>query len=308
MEARIFWQNFNLGKELSLSGSFLYNGFKSFNEMETFYYEEDIFEFLYNISVGIERLQKIVIILKEDITDDKQDEFEKSLISHNHLDLMKRITKTEKYTISSLSNDILQLLSKFYKSWRYDRFSISDYKNYGKEKVAFITFLEKHLKIKIKNEPFDCTANDDKIRKFIGRNIGKIVDYLYSIIKRESVRLNIYTYEIRINTKAFKIFILQQYDFINEDVFWKELLIYILHNAENNSLLEFYKSIEPLEFDDGLLVNLIKCLKNDLLKLEYIDTLETLYDEVDNKGRRFTFLELIGNENISINDKKEEIE
>jgi hypothetical protein len=305
MEAQSFWQNFNLGIELSLSGNFLYNGLKSFDEMKTFYYEEDIFEFLYSISVGIERLQKTAIILKEDIAKDQQKKFEKSLISHNHLDLMKRITKTEKQDVSSLNFALLQLLGKFYKSWRYDRFSISDYKNYSKEKMAFIDFLEKYLEIEIKNEPFDCTSNNDRIKKFIGRNVGKIVDYLYSIIKREAFRLNLYTDEIRINTKAFKIFTLKQYNFINENIFWKELLVYILHNAEQNPLLKLYKNIKPLEFDEGMLVNLIKCLKDDLLKLEHINTIETLYEEVENKEERYSLLDLIGNESVYISDMDE---
>ncbi|MDR3283772.1 MAG: hypothetical protein LBS97_01165, partial [Treponema sp.] len=242
MEPDVIWKAFILCKELTLSGSYIYNGLKVFDEMETFYYEEEIFEFLYAISVGIERLQKIAIILKENIVPTKQAEFEKSLITHNHLELMKRITKTESKGISSLSNKLLQLLSKFYKLWRYDRFSLSDYRNHDKEKAAFIDFIEKELNTHIVNEPLITTHNDIRYKKFVGRTIGKITDYLYEIIKRESARLNVYTYEIRIHTKAYKIFIHKQYDFINEDVFWKELLIYILNNSNNSRILELYKT------------------------------------------------------------------
>ena len=306
MDSIQFWKNFNLGKELALSGSYIYNGLKSFDEMETFYYEEEIFEFLYAISVGIERLQKIAIILKENIMSSGQQDFEKSLITHNHLELMKRITKTEKIDVSSLSYDFLQLLSKFYNSWRYDRYSLSDFYNYDKEKVAFILFLEKHLNVKIDNKGVIFTSNERNYKKFIGRTIGKIVDFLYEIIKRESKRLNLYTYEIRTYTKAFKIFIRKEYDFLAEDIFWKELLIYILNNVNNNEYLDLYKSMEPLEFDDGDLVGMIKSLKNDLLKQEYLDSLDYLFEEVENKKERFEFLDLIGNESLYLNNGEDE--
>ena len=46
MDSSTFWKNFNLGTELQISGSFIYNGLLVFDEMETFYHEEEIFEFL----------------------------------------------------------------------------------------------------------------------------------------------------------------------------------------------------------------------------------------------------------------------
>ena len=45
--------------------SFIYNGIYSLDNMESFHNVEECFEFLYNISVGIERLQKILVILVE---------------------------------------------------------------------------------------------------------------------------------------------------------------------------------------------------------------------------------------------------
>ena len=50
-----FWKNFRLGTELQVSGSFIYNALYFFDQMECFNNEEEIFEFLYSLSVGIER-------------------------------------------------------------------------------------------------------------------------------------------------------------------------------------------------------------------------------------------------------------
>ncbi|MCB1195609.1 hypothetical protein KDK77_05435, partial [bacterium] len=93
MDKKYFWKNFNLGTELRLSGNFIYNGLKTFNDMHNLDYEEEIFEFLYNIAVGIERLEKILIILIEHNNTSNQKEFENSLKNHNHLYLLNRIRK-----------------------------------------------------------------------------------------------------------------------------------------------------------------------------------------------------------------------
>ena len=63
MDRSEYWKNFKLGKELDISGRFIYNGLQCFHHLEHFCYEEEIFEFLYNVSVGIERLLKVCVIL-----------------------------------------------------------------------------------------------------------------------------------------------------------------------------------------------------------------------------------------------------
>lgn len=78
MEYKFIWKNFSLGKELDIAGSFIFNGLKAFDSMDNFYYEVEIFEFLYNISVGIERLAKIAVILIEHNNVQDQQEFEKA--------------------------------------------------------------------------------------------------------------------------------------------------------------------------------------------------------------------------------------
>ena len=53
MNAVDYWKTSSLCKELALSGSYIYNGLKSYDEMETFIHVEEIFEFLYSISQNI---------------------------------------------------------------------------------------------------------------------------------------------------------------------------------------------------------------------------------------------------------------
>lgn len=51
-----FWKNFNLGDELQIAGVFIYNGLRRFNRMRAINYSDEIFEVLYDLSVGLERL------------------------------------------------------------------------------------------------------------------------------------------------------------------------------------------------------------------------------------------------------------
>ena len=182
MDKVTFWKTFNLCKEVSVAGNFIYNGIKTFDDIESFCFEDEIFEFLYNIAVGIERLAKIVLVLREDITDDTVEGFEKTLITHNHLDLIKRVIGDTK-VFESVHFDLLNILTNFYKTYRYDRFSLRDVQNGDKEKQAITAYIEKYLGIEIDSELILSTPNDHRIKKFIGRSIGKIVSYLYNRLK-----------------------------------------------------------------------------------------------------------------------------
>lgn len=61
------YKNFYMVTELDVSGTFIYEGIKQLNRTEVFSIESEIFYFLYNISVGIERLQNVLLVLLEKI-------------------------------------------------------------------------------------------------------------------------------------------------------------------------------------------------------------------------------------------------
>jgi hypothetical protein len=53
------YKNFNMVYELEISGEFIYDGIQALNTMDSSSNSAELFSFLYHISVGIERLQKI---------------------------------------------------------------------------------------------------------------------------------------------------------------------------------------------------------------------------------------------------------
>ncbi|MCG3710367.1 hypothetical protein L5F64_02535 [Aliarcobacter butzleri] len=285
MTRELFWKNFNLGTELQISGNLIYNGLYIFDEMESFHFEEEIFEFLYNIAVGLERLMKIVIILTtHDKTNEKQDSFEERIKTHNHKKLMEMVRKYHKVNLGEQHFDFLNLLENFYHNMRYDRFSLENVRNYDKEKKYFESFLSKHLEVKINHEKsiFITNPNNFIIKKKIGKLIGKISTQLYNIIKKESYRLNIYTYEIRFNSKAHKIFIREEFDFNKEHTYEKEMLIFLMNVNTQHEIKEIIQNIEPLNFDNGLIPEYIKHFKSRLKKLEAFDEMEALYEDLEN--------------------------
>ena len=61
MKAADFWKNFKLGEEISVSGAFIYNGLRRYHEMRKLDFTDEVFEFLYDVSIGLERLLKIAL-------------------------------------------------------------------------------------------------------------------------------------------------------------------------------------------------------------------------------------------------------
>ena len=122
MKPTELWKNFNPGFELDVAGTFLFNGIRAFHEMEILDIRSDIFDFLYNVAVRVERLQKIAIILTEHDDAIDQAEFEKSLITHSHQELDRRLRGHGHPALASIHNSFLSMLSTFYKTYRYDRY------------------------------------------------------------------------------------------------------------------------------------------------------------------------------------------
>lgn len=291
-----FWKNFNLGTELQISGNFLYNGILAFHQMKNFYNEDEIFEFIYNVSVGIERLMKIDLILIEHSNSTNQSEFEATLKTHNHLDFLQRIQKKHNLNLDKSHNQFLQLLFNFYKKVRYDRYSLSNVRDFEKEKDILIKFIEKFLKIKISNKTFNVTQNSKEIKRFIGNVIKKLTEELYEVLRKEAHRLNIYTYEVRYGSKAFKIFIANDFTFEKEDIIRKEIIINLIDRKRKTDFTTFINGIDKLDLEDFDENYYIRCLLDILESYQVYGELECLYEEVKNLSERLELVELVGSD------------
>lgn len=247
-EKDFFWKNFRLGTELQNSGTFIYNGIFHLDNIEYFRHEEECFEFLYNISVGIERLQKVLVVLIEHENVASQEEFEKSLRTHDHLKLLARIEAKHKLSFSKTHNKFLRLLANFYKSVRYERFNINSVYKPCQDRERLVEFIMSELKVKLTEGPVRVIENTEQVKIFLGRLMKKISISLYKLIRKETSRLGIFTHEIRHNSKAYKIFIEEEFEFKNERLMQREVLLFLLKSFPDDELKKFINTITPLPF------------------------------------------------------------
>ncbi|HGA1267652.1 TPA: hypothetical protein ACIRHZ_002088, partial [Streptococcus suis] len=107
---------------LDISGEFIYTGISIVNNMDRIAPEmpTELFLALYNISVGVERLQKIILVLWEFDEVDSIEDFSESLKIHNQVELHSRIEKAiNKKIFSKQECQFLELLKEFYSNARY---------------------------------------------------------------------------------------------------------------------------------------------------------------------------------------------
>lgn len=309
MKPTDFWKTFKLAEELSISGTFIYNGLRRYHEMEKLDFSDEVFEFLYNLSVGLERLFKIAVVLFEHDNSINQDALEKSLITHNHLELLKRLKNHVEINFGKPQIGLLNLLSLFYKSYRYDRFSLTSAYHSKREIDAILTFLKKHLQVDIPNNlPFFGTQNKKRYRRFIQRTVMKISNTVYKIIEDRSHAIGLFTYELRSGSKAESVF-LREVDISNEDVLWKELLIFLMNTNATSNYLKFLRNIPPLDFDEGLISDYLDCFQSDAAKARVMGELEWLYEELEgNKKQRIDLISFVGSPNVSFGEDDDEVE
>ncbi len=307
MDKPTFWKNFKLGQELQIAGRFIFNGLRCFHEMEHLYHYDEIFETLYALSVGVERLLKVAIILVEHDASVDQQELESSLITHDHQSLLLRLRRSRQIAFSTVHNDLLSLLGTFYKTHRYDRYVLSAMTVEDKEKESFHQFFEKHLDIGIEDTaPLSVSKNTVQLRMFLGRTVGKIVKTLYDLVRDEAIRHNIYTYEVRNDSKASKIFIDEKYDFLDEDLLWRELLVFFISGDQQPRFKKFLGTIPPLDFDPGLIQDYLECFKSSEKMLGCLGELEELYSGLASFKERRRLLCVIGDPNVYFDDSDDD--
>lgn len=140
---------------------------------------------------------------------------------------------------------------------------------------------------------FAYIGNTDQIRKFIGKTVKTISSKLFSIISQEAFRLNIYTTELRGDSKALKVFYGERLDFIDERIKRKEILLFLLNSNMHGSHIDFLRSFDALELDESMTPNYIQALFNDRALGLVGDEIDELYTDINNVKERLNFIEIM---------------
>ncbi len=295
------YKNFNMVNELDIAGEFIYDGIQTLNQMNSISVGACIFSFLYHVSVGIERLQKIILVLFEDITIENYEDFEKSLITHSHGYLHERISKKSNIDFNSRENEFLTLLSTFYNHSRYNRFNLNA--SLDHEKALLEGYILKY--VNQKNISRGIISNDilvnNKIKDLFGKVIGRISSKYYNVLHDVANEKCTYTYELRNDSKAEKIFLSNNekeslIDLkITEAIAFKELLLFISNTKERNPFIRFLKQISPLQMDIALTNEYLMDIANGTIPQTLIDEVEYLYEENGYGKERIEQINLVGN-------------
>lgn len=298
------YKNFNMSIELDVAGEFIYNGIDELNRMDCLSNNAPAFIALYSLAVGIERLQKIILVLWKYDRIENKNIFQKDLITHSHSILRGEITKyTNKKLLNKEENEFITLIDNFYKEARYERFNVNG--KIGIEIKLWDEYIKKYIKDISLKYPFKDLILSYEIKEFLGKVIGNISRKYYSLILEGSLLNNTFTYELRSDSKAEKVFlgdynknslIEEKYE---EKLAFKEFLVYLRNSKEKSGFFNFLDDIKPLDFDSALVIEYIEEISNGVIPRSLIDNVKQIYSDNGYKPDRKELIKLIGNPYVS---------
>lgn len=290
------WTNFDFNMEIHVAGDFLYEGLYLIDRLSQLRYEDDYFLFLYDISVGIERLEKIAYLLlayKDGVLNPSA-----KWSNHKHNYLFELINHHATLKLGKKEMAFIHLLSEFYNKGRYDRFNyvseINDNES-TKDKDLFLHFLEKYLNIL----PVSFIGQEraiiltQNLKNAIGEIVRGIVIPIYEIIQGTACVLSLFTYEIRYGSKAYKIFIEQEFSFDKENTTRREMILRLInHKIGSDEYLNKIGKIRPLKltlFTENTYTNYLMNFQN---YPEIKDEVNQIYedDELVNRASEIAFI------------------
>lgn len=310
MNATEWWKTFDLNTELHTAGGFIYDGLYQLEQCKHLQYKDEIFEILYHLAVGFERLMKVSIVLLEHTDKVNQTRFENSLHTHDLCRLLPRIRGKRKVALGKPHDALIHCLSEFYRVYRYDRYQLATVRQRDRLRTSFQRVIEKGGGIKVggPDELFP-PADMRRIRRYVGKITGKVCAELYHVIAVVASKKNIYTSELRSDSKAYKIFVRKEYDFESESIALKELLLFLFKTHEETPLAKILKDVHPLPFDPPLAVERMAAFIRNTERFELVDMVEEMHEEFQKLGERKEWLEWFGPDanNIFTEDEFEEM-
>ena len=310
---RLFRKSVMMATELNVAGEFIYSALEKINKMVHFDDVGDVFYFLYHLAVGIERMQKVLLVVCNDVSECDIETFLEKIKSHNHAMLHGKVKEKIKIDISKEQMELLNLLSEFYNQERYRRFDFFSY-NY-EDRNLLVNYIKKNCA----GISFDyslCKAtplNTDEVKEYFGRVIGRLCQKYYKSIEEESKSRNIYCYELKYDSAAERVFYCDEKagsykrKMDREKRAIKELLIYLRGPKQYNKFYEYFDEIEPLPMDIDMIQDYIADLCNKSVSIELIDEVDFLYKEcVEDKRGRELKLSLIGDKGVRFDWEEDE--
>ena len=105
-----------------------------------------------------------------------------------------------------------------------------------------------------------------------------------------------FTYEISYDTKAYKIFMIKTFDFFNERMLQKELILYLLRRNYNADMKDFIESVEVLPFEEYDFNEYVAAVTSIHGSTTVLGEFEELAESVNYGKSRIDFLNFFGSD------------
>jgi hypothetical protein len=290
-----WWKNFDLNAEIHIAGTFLYDGVQSLGHFRTLNHDDEVFSVLYHLSVGFERLMKVIVVLAEHGDQTDQVAFEKKLVTHNTEALLQRIEKVRPLKISRAERALVRCLTEFYGTFRYDHFRLETIRGRGRLRDSFKSFLEKDSGMKI-SKPDEFVPSDDMgvIHRHVDKVVRGLATKLYDVVDDLARENGIFTYELRFGSKPSLVFQGEEHTFQKEEIAMKELLLFFLKRSADTKLTIVTNNLEPLDFDPPEAVECADAFFRPDQRQMLMDMVDALRADREDIKDRDQLLELLG--------------
>ena len=295
-----YFKNFNMGCEIEICGEFIYESMREMYSFKSFYNHFHINKILYYGSIGIERLQKIVLSMYLLNTKEDFDNPPKMLFEHNHTALQRRIKEATGLKLMRNHNKLLNVFEDYYNKHRYGEFQIG----YSSNSLG-ILFTNYFNEITNVNYSIDTPNNPCDIQKIIKLYInylGTISWQYFSLIREKATELSIYTDELTTLSNSIKVFYTSKdekmFERIQlESLALKELIIYLSKDNTKTNINKITDEIEAIDFDPQMINEYLTNITSFKASDDLTEAVESFYDDIDNlsdKRKRKELVNLIG--------------
>lgn len=288
----------DLGKELETVGEFIFDALKTFSQLDSFTRQYEVNYILFHASIGIERLQKILLFLACGGNENYK-ELEKEFRTYSHEKLHNKLLESYKVNFSNEELHFLIILSDYYREYRYSVYELPNTRS--DVRLLLMQFFNIQLKLTIDPEK-DYQKYKDEITGLFGRTLGSVIRTYYKAICDKANELGA-SCAVGRDTVAYLLF---NKEIVSDNLMaliekyttaQKELIIYLKNTDGDSSFINYIENIEPLELDADTLND---CLSEVLTKNyseKLTDGVDKMYAAMDGEKLRIRkeLLALIGN-------------
>jgi len=169
-----------------------------------------------------------------------------------------------------------------------------------------VNFLKEELRVTEEQGIHPMVANSTRVKKFIGKLIGKITTEFYELVCKETRRLGIFTHEIATYSKSYKIFLAKEFTFEKERHLQKEILILLQSGKLDDGMTRFIRSINPLSLENYSSAEYIKFLMDIRTNSDIVDEMESVMEDEPMTKERFEQVSLIGRNDLYFREEGDE--